>query len=451
MKNSHSYIFPFIKYVKPAWYFNLAGKREYPLWVNYDLLDETSRGFLSYDKSYSSHESALRDAAYQALQKGMIFFDSQLALKMTDKPTIADNYRFVRKYFNKNWAILICLFRLLSLVNPVRELKAFFNTNKTEPVNVFSGHYGYRDALTSTSVLLNSQPKVSVIIPTLNRYIYLKDVLNDLAHQTYTNFEVLICDQSDPVDVAFYREFESLDIRLIVQKEKALWRARNRSIVESGGEYILLFDDDSRVENNWIENHLKCLDFFEVEISSGVSLSKVGARIPAHYAWYRWSDQLDTGNVMIRKSVFRAIGLFDRQFERQRMGDGEFGLRCYLAGFKNISNPSAQRVHLKVSSGGLRQMGSWDAWRPKNVLAPRPIPSVLYLIRKYFGSGSAVLFVLTELPVSILPYKFKGSKRGGFLSALIFIFLWPLFLFQTARSWAKASKMLRKGALIETL
>ncbi len=451
MRSSPSHIFPFIRYVKPAWYFNLAGKRSYPLWVNYDLLDETSRQLLSYDKNYSSHEAALRDAAYQALQKGMIFFDNTLALKITEEPTIADNYRFVRKYFNKNWALLICLIRLFSLVNPVRELKAFFSTTKTGHVNVFSGHCDYKDELSSTSSLLSSQPKVSVIIPTLNRYIYLKDVLNDLAHQTYTNFEVLICDQSDPVDVAFYREFDSLDIRLIVQKEKALWRARNRCIVESSGEYILLFDDDSRVESNWIENHLRCLDFFKVEISSGVSLSKVGAKIPAHYAYYRWSDQLDTGNVMVRKSVFRETGLFDRQFEKQRMGDGEFGLRCYLAGFKNISNPSAQRLHLKVSSGGLRQMGSWDAWRPKNVLAPRPIPSVLYLVRKYFGSGSALLFVLTELPVSIMPYKFKGSKMGGLLSLLIFIFLWPLFLFQVARSLGRATKMLRVGALIDTL
>lgn len=102
-------------------------------------------------------------------------------------------------------------------------------------------------------------------------------------------------------------------------------------------------------------------------MSSGVSLSTVGAEIPENYSYFCWSSQLDTGNVLLKKDIFRKIGLFDRQFEKQRMGDGEYGLRAYLAGYKNISNPKAKRIHLKVSQGGLRvKGGSWDAWRPKN-------------------------------------------------------------------------------------
>ena len=89
------------------------------------------------------------------------------------------------------------------------------------------------------------------------------------------------------------------------------------------------------------------------------------------------SDQLDTGNVLLKRGVFKKIGLFDRQYEKQRMGDGEYGLRAYLEGFLNISNPYAQRLHLKVGTGGLRQMGSWDGFRPKNWFGPRPVPSVL--------------------------------------------------------------------------
>ena len=36
---------------------------------------------------------------------------------------------------------------------------------------------------------------------------------------------------------------------------------------------------------------------------------------------------------------------FDKQFEKMRMGDGEFGVRAYLKGYKNISNPNAYRKH----------------------------------------------------------------------------------------------------------
>ena len=36
---------------------------------------------------------------------------------------------------------------------------------------------------------------------------------------------------------------------------------------------LLLFDDDSRIESDWVTNHIKCLDFFNADISSGVSNS----------------------------------------------------------------------------------------------------------------------------------------------------------------------------------
>ena len=54
-------------------------------------------------------------------------------------------------------------------------------------------------------------------------------------------------------------------------------------------------------------------------------------------------------NVLIKKVVFDKCGLFDRQFEKQRMGDGEFGTRIYLSGFKNISNPKVKLFYSDIS------------------------------------------------------------------------------------------------------
>ena len=182
-----------------------------------------------------------------------------------------------------------------------------------------------------------------------------------------------------------------------------------------------------------------------------MSISVIGAEVPKHYDYFRWSDQLDTGNVMLKKEVFREIGLFDRQFEKQRMGDGEFGLRAYLAGFKNISNPRAKRVHLKVSQGGLRQMGSWDGWRPKKLFSPRPIPSVLYLSRLYFGKKASIYLILNNILPSIVPIKFKSNKTLKMLTFLMFPLLMPLILVQVCISWRLSGKKLKQGPLIEQL
>ena len=141
------------------------------------------------------------------------------------------------------------------------------------------------------------------------------------------------------------------------------------------------------------------------------------------------------------------IGFFDRQFEKQRMGDGEYGIRINLKGYPIISNPFAKRLHLKVKDGGLREMGSWDGLHPKNFFAPRPIPSVLYLKRKYFGNRESIYFLLQVMPFSFIPYRYKGSRKVKLFFLLLMPFQFILLLFVVLRSWKKSSKMLREGYL----
>ena len=197
--------------------------------------------------------------------------------------------------------------------------------------------------------------------------------------------------------------------------------------------------------------HVKCLDYFNCPISSGTSISVIGAKIPESYSHFKISNQIDTGNVLIKKEVFKKIGLFDRQFEKQRMGDGEFGLRAYLAGYLNVSNPYAQRLHLKVETGGLRQMGSWDAMRPVKILAPRPIPSVVYLYRKYFGKSITRFALLKAIPPSLISYRFKNNPKMLLWGYVLTIILFPLVLFQVCKSWYFATKKIKEGALIDEL
>src|SRR5690606_11998875 len=342
----------------------------------------------------------------------------------TTKLPVADEYRFIRKNYSKFWTLYVLMVRLLSLKNPIREIHSFIKTKDSKREAFAKNHFQYADYDTFESDLVRQNPLISVVIPTLNRYAYLKDVFKDLENQNYKNFEVIVVDQTDDFQEHFYKGW-NFNLNYWYQEEKALWKARNDAIKSAKGDYILLYDDDSLVENDWIVQHLKALDYFKADLSSGVSISVVGAEVPEHYSYFRWSEQLDTGNVLIKKDVFYTIGLFDCQFEKQRMGDGEFGLRAYLAGFKNISNPKAKRIHLKVAQGGLRQMGSWDGWRPKKLLSPRPVPSVLYLSRSYFGNKKSVLMLMTSILPSIVPYKLKRNKFLKLLSIVLFPVLVP--------------------------
>ncbi len=440
--------FRFLKYLQPTHYFRLKRADYSYIFPKVTELPNSVLKALTIDTKYQSQNAQNYDISWQAIQKGYIG-NAKTYTKFKILP-ITDEYQFVRKNFHQAWVFYVLMLRLISFNNPFRELTAFLSTRKQKRIEYHKNTIDYTDYNSFQSTLIKTNPKVSVIIPTLNRYEYLKDVLLDLEQQDYTNFEVLVVDQSEPFQKEFYDEFK-LEIHLIHQEEKALWLARNTAIQKSKGDYLLLFDDDSRVDKDWVTQHLKTLDFFNADLSSGVSISTQGAKVPDNYAYFCISGQLDTGNVLLKKEIFRQIGLFDRQFEKQRMGDGEFGLRAYIAGFKNISNPHAKRLHLKVGSGGLRQMGSWDGFRPKNWFDPRPIPSVVYLFRKYHGNKAARLALLKTVPSSIMPYKYKRNSYMMLLGVLISMFLIPLVFLQVRKSWKLASQKLMEGAKIQNL
>jgi len=441
-------LFSFLEYIQPTWYYRLAHLSSAPLLINFELLDSNEASRIHIDEDYGDENAKRMDAAFQCLVLGFIpdINNCIKSSEIKEVQTIAANYRFVKKYFSTHWYFYILAIRLLSLKNPLKEVWFFLKNINVNKVNFKNLNY---PTAYSTNELCHT-PFVSVIIPTLNRYEYLADVLSDLEKQDYTHFEVIVCDQSEPVNEDFYRNW-NLNLVLLKQKEKALWLARNRCIRQASGNFILLFDDDSRVESNWITNHLKCIQYFQVAISAGVTHTLVGNGLADKESYYHLSDAFDTGNAMVTRDVFNKIGLFDRQFEKQRMGDGEFGLRALLAGFQLISNPYAMRIHLKAEMGGLRQMGSWDALRPKNILAARPIPSALYLIRKYFGNSSAVYYIVQNVPSSYIPYRWKKNKYLKILAMVLFPLILPMMLYSVTRSWKEASLKLNEGNKIEYL
>src|SRR5690554_7384559 len=125
------------------------------------------------------------------------------------------------------------------------------------------------------------------------------------------------------------------------------------------------------------------------------------------------------------------------------MGDGEFGLRLYTNGFKLVSNPIAYCIDVKAPQGGLRvKEGSWDAWRPKKWNAPRPVPSVLYLSRKYFGNKKSVFMLIRAVAPFIILYQFKRNKVLKLLFVFLLPILFPLLIFQMYKSWKLATQKL---------
>ena len=299
-------LFHFLKYLQPTHYFQLYRKDGTSIFPILKELPDGVIGQLEPEQHFKSKWAQEYDLSWQAIQKGYI--GTSETYTSFQKLPIVDEYRFLRKYFHWTWVFYVLILRILSFKNPFKEIAAWKKSNKIKRNNYLKNPIQYPKWDGFQAPLVAENPLVSIVIPTLNRYEYLQDVLEDLEKQDHKNFEVIVVDQSNPFQEDFYKQFK-LNIKIIHQTERALWLARNTAIEVSKGEYLLLFDDDSRVGTDWITNHLKCIDFFKADISSGVSISKVGAEVPEHYSFFRVSDQIDTGNVMLKREIFKKIGL----------------------------------------------------------------------------------------------------------------------------------------------
>lgn len=436
-------IFNFLKYTRPIWYYNLKPKNDYGYFPTAEQL-EAAGIYLEKDINYKSPIAQLHDLSWTAFQSGFIATDSQNGIDVwqINKFPVEDEYRFLSKNIHPAWVLYVLLIRLITFNNPFKEINGFLKTRKVKRVDFSKkiiSPVGYENF---ESQLISSNPLVSVIIPTLNRYEYLTAVLTDLENQTYKNFEVIIVDQTDNFKKEFYEGW-NLDIKFWFQEEKALWRARNEAIQSAKGNYILMSEDDIRVPEHHIENHLKAIDFFKAAASCGVFFPE-GSTIPKERNYFKCGEQFATGNALLKKELFDKVGFFDRQFEKQRMGDAEFGLRLYINGFKLISNPLAYCIDVKAPEGGLRIAGgSWDAWRPKKRFGPRPVPSVLYFSRKYFGNKRTIYYILYSILPSLVPYQLKNNKTFKLVSFVLFPVLLPLVVYQVLCSWKVSSVKLK--------
>ncbi|ACB52532.1 glycosyl transferase, family 2 [Crocosphaera subtropica ATCC 51142] len=104
--------------------------------------------------------------------------------------------------------------------------------------------------------------KVSVCIPTYNRSHYLTYAVNSVLNQTYTDFELIICDDGSPDNTSeVVAGFEDRRIHYI-RHEKNMGRSRNmRSGFEaSKGDYFIKFDDDDALTPEFLEKTVNILD-----------------------------------------------------------------------------------------------------------------------------------------------------------------------------------------------
>jgi len=126
--------------------------------------------------------------------------------------------------------------------------------------------------------------KITVIVPVYGVEVYLRQCLDSIVSQTYTNLEIILINDGSPDNCGIIcDEYAEKDDRIkVMHKENGgVSKARNTGIDIASGEYLTFIDADDWVETDMIEVLYNNLVRVDADISScGMYHVYVNAIVP---------------------------------------------------------------------------------------------------------------------------------------------------------------------------
>lgn len=177
---------------------------------------------------------------------------------------------------------------------------------------------------------------ISIVIPLFNKSESVSGTIRSVLEQTYQDFEIILIDDgSTDNSYQVVSELSMLDPRLnLIQKSNGgVCSARNVGIETAKGEYVALLDADDIWDKNYLEEQMRMVaDFPECymwginygETIDGVIIRDVPTGLPKGFRGIvedyfripgRISDLFCSSSVLIRKSVFEHVGMFDERIK----------------------------------------------------------------------------------------------------------------------------------------
>lgn len=218
--------------------------------------------------------------------------------------------------------------------------------------------------------MASNKPEVSIIIPSYNRGNVLVDTVNQVLNQKYNSFELLVVDQTDDKKYDVSSKLNKiLDSRLRVfyVSPNSLTAARNFGLSKAKGKIVIFIDDDVKIKNNFIEEHVKNHKNGVVAVAGKVTQKNHPKYdYPVYFDKYGFQHGLFNsnkdsdistfpgGNVSINKKKAIEAGGFDSSFTGSAIREeSEFAYRLSKMG-KIVYRPSANLIHLAIPFGGCR-------------------------------------------------------------------------------------------------
>jgi len=275
--------------------------------------------------------------------------------------------------------------------------------------------------------------KISVIILNWNGKDYVEECLNSVFNQTYKDYEVLFVDNdSSDGSVEFVKKKypKSKYSKLRILPSGGNWGqggGDNFGIKRAKGEYVVLMDNDTKADKNFIKELVKVAEsdknigvvvgklmlYFEKNkinsVGHGVYVdgSCVDLGIMeednGQYDEIKEIFSANAAGTLYRKKMLDEIAVDEEYLDADFFTyyeDVDLGFRARLAGWKVVLNPKAVIQHkMNVSTSKVSNLGLYSGIRNKPFFIIKNYPTNLLL--KYG------FFILSRYFVSFLYYLFR--------------------------------------------
>lgn len=102
--------------------------------------------------------------------------------------------------------------------------------------------------------------RVSVIIPAYNAQKFIKETIESVKKQTYSDWELIVVNDGSTDDTVTVLENEGDQrIRLVHQANKGVSSARNNGLRQATGEFVMFLDADDVLTSDFIKSRLNFL------------------------------------------------------------------------------------------------------------------------------------------------------------------------------------------------
>ncbi|MGH3089979.1 MAG: glycosyltransferase family 2 protein, partial [Rubrobacteraceae bacterium] len=249
-------------------------------------------------------------------------------------------------------------------------------------------------------------PRVSVVIPNWNTLRFLDMCLSSLRKQTFRNFETILADSGSTDDSLAFAAEHFPEVKTIALGEnRGFAAAANAGIRASAGDLVVLLNNDTEQEENWLESLVRAAEecpeagFFAckmVRFDDRRFLDGAGDALRLSGLPYRLGHgerdrgQFDDffyvfgacgGAAMYRREMLDEVGLFDEDFESY-CEDADLSFRAQLAGFRCLYVPDPVVYH--VGGGATGGKRSETATR--------------------LGTRNSLSLLIKDLPTSAFPH-----------------------------------------------